>query len=61
MFKLPDDIVDAERTGRNLKPLNDLIEMEGSRGGKDDTAAPFNVEDPNVTNSFMKYVTNGRP
>ena len=28
----------------------------GSRGGEDDIAAPFNVEDPNVTNSFMEYV-----
>ena len=26
---LADDIVEAERTGRNLKPLDDLIEMEG--------------------------------
>ena len=26
---LADDIVDAEQTGRNLKPLDDLIEIEG--------------------------------
>jgi len=45
---LADDIVDAEQTGRNLKPLDDLIEIEGL----------FDIEvDPNpnkgITNEEM--------
>ena len=46
--KLADDIVEAEQIGRNLKPLDDLIEIEGL----------FDVEvDPNanpgITNEEM--------
>jgi hypothetical protein len=46
--KLADDIVEAEQMGRNLKPLDDLIEIEGLFDVKVDPNA-----NPGITNEEM--------